>query len=116
MKKFEDMTHAEINAEIDALEEQRGRINDYLGELRRRLALDACPYQVGDVLVNKNGERARIDEIGADKIHRGQYRLVGLYLKADGTPARNPGRDNTSFRFCPFHEWNGWKRPEGGSE
>jgi len=112
MKRPEDMTPTEINAEINDLEEQRGHISERLGALRFRLALDACPYQVGDVLVNRMGERARVDQIGPGEYFRGVYRLFGVYLKADGTPARNPGRDNTRPRTCRFNSWEDWKRPE----
>lgn len=114
MKKPEDMTPAEIKAEIADLVERRGEIDGRLGALRLRLALDACPYQVGEVLVNRQGERARIDEIRASSsvLHEGGYALSGIYLKKDGTPAMNPGRDNERPRQCNFNSWDQWKRPE----
>ena len=114
MKKPEDMTPAEINAEIEDLEEQRGTISGRLGALRLRLALDACPYQVGEILVNRNGDRSRIVEIYASRnvsISQG-YAMRGFYLKKDGSPAMNPGRDNTRPRICEFYEYEDWKRPE----
>ena len=107
MKLPEAMTPAEINAEILDLEEKRGTIVRRLGALRLRLALDACPYHAGEVLINRHGERARIDEIYADD----GYALSGIYLKKDGTPAMNPGRDNQRPRACLFHDWEDWKRP-----
>lgn len=116
MKKPEDMTPAEINAEIEDLEEQRGNINARLGALRLRLALVACPYQVGEVLANRHGDSGRIVEIYASRniaVNQG-YALRGVYLKKDGSPARNPGRDNTRLRICDFNSWEDWKRPEGG--
>jgi prepilin-type N-terminal cleavage/methylation domain-containing protein len=115
-KNPEDMMPDEINTEISMLETQRAQINARLGALRLRLALDACPYQVGEVLVNRQGERARIDEVFAPQNiltrDRG-YAMRGVYLKKDGTPAMNPGRDNTRPRSCPFSTWDDWKRPDG---
>ena len=112
LKKPENMTPAEINREIGKLEEGRGKIIGRLGALRLRLALDACPYQVGEILVNQRGDRARIDNIGTSKHYGEKYQLSGVYLKKDGTPAVNPGRDNDRPRACHFEEYDKWKRPE----
>jgi len=115
MKKPEDMTPQEIKTEIAELESQIGTRQARRGALRLRLALDACPYQVGEVLVNRQGERGRIDEICASQsvLHEG-YAMRGVYLKKDGTVAMNPGRDNTRPRTCGFYNWEDWKRPERG--
>lgn len=113
MKTPEDMTPQEINAEISNLRTQREQISGRLHALRLRLALDACPYQVGEVLVNRTGERGRIDEIGIPGNLDGQaFSLSGVYLKKDGTVAMNPGRDNLKPRFNPFYSWEEWKRPD----
>jgi len=111
MKKPEDMTPQEINAAIAELESQIGTRQVRHGALRLRLALDPCPYQVGEVLVNRQGERGRIDEIYASQsvLHEG-YAMRGVYLKKDGTPQMNPGRDNQRPRLCPFYSWEDWKR------
>ncbi len=111
LKKAEDMTPDEINAELDTLEEWQSGLIQRMAELRRRLALDACPYKEGEVLVSIHGERARIESISATQGPRGKYKLCGVYLKADGSPARNPGRDNTRPRACQFYEWDKWQRP-----
>lgn len=114
MKKPEDMTPQEIKDEIFDLQSQIGTRQVRLGVLCLRLALDACPYQVGEVLINQHGERARIDDIRAPSIYGGGfgkgYRMVGVYLKKDGTPAMNPGRDNQRPRACLFYDWEDWKK------
>jgi len=111
MKTPEDMTPLEINQEVAALEGQRGKIVARLYSLRLRLALDACPYRVGEILVNRHGQRARINHItSASQYSVGPlYSLRGVYLKKDGAPARNPGRDNTRSRICRFDSWDKWK-------
>lgn len=112
MKKPEDMTPQEIAQELSELEAQINTRQARHSHLRRRLALDACPYHVGEILVNRHGDRGRIDEIGAStSVLHGSYAMRGVYLRKDGTPAVNPGRDNYRPRFCGFMEWEDWKRP-----
>ena len=111
MKNPEDMTPQEIAQEIADLESQIGTRQVRRSKLRQCQANRACPYAVGDVLVNRQGVRARIDEIqppsfgGREKA----YSISGVYLKKDGTPQVNPGRDNTRPRACSFSFWEGWK-------
>jgi len=115
MKKPEDMTPAEIKAEIEDLGKRLSEGNARLFRLRLRLALDACPYQVGEVLVNRLGQRGRVDAIHAQQYGGEGYQLSGIWLKKDGTPAMNPGRDNTSPRVNGFSSWEEWKREGEGS-
>ena len=103
MKKPEDMTPTEINAEILQLEEQRADIVARLGALRLYCARNVCPYRTGEVLVNKGGQRAVVKEIYARPPGYGDaYGMRGTYLLKNGTEGK---------RACHFYEWNDWKRP-----
>lgn len=107
------MTNEELMAEIDRLENKRGELRVQVGRLCQTLAARTCPYKVGDVLVSRGGEHARIDEIrGAEPgtTYGPLYRMSGVYLKNDGTPAMNPGRRNTMPRVCGFREWDEWRK------
>jgi hypothetical protein len=111
MKKPEDMTPHEIKDEIEILVARQAEDHGREYQLRLRLALDACPYKIGDVLVNRRGERARVDSIGIPSWRHNQFSISGVYLKADGTPWKNPGRDNNRPRSCGFDIQEDWSRP-----
>lgn len=111
MKKPEDMKPQEINDEIKVLVARQSDDHAREYQLRLRVALDACPYKIGETLVNRRGEKARVDGIGIPSWRNEEYSLSGVYLKADGTPAMNPGRDNKRPRVCNFDSMDEWKRP-----
>lgn len=113
MKKPEELTPAELKAEIEALEIQKAATDERLDALLLRRALDACPYQVGDVLINFHGERARIDNISAPHYGGEGYDLEGVYLKKDGSPQGNPGGGSSKlYRHCSFTEYEHWARQD----
>lgn len=111
MQNLEEMTPEQIKAELSILQSRRNELDARIYGLRLRLAIYDCPFQVGETLVNRGGERARIDGIGPSQHRRASYSMRGVYLKKDGTPAMNPGRDNTRPRHCEFYEWDEWRRP-----
>lgn len=91
--KAESLIIAPLQTRIRTLEQKRAEL--------------LCPFKVGDLFVNLKNEHARLDEIRPDDGKKG-FRLVGIYLKADGTPWKNPGHDNTRARSCSFNDWEQW--------
>ncbi len=97
---------AEIDDRIDELERQITARQLELGGLRRKRAIDDCPYVVGQVMVQglgrQTGQRARITAIAPDYTRRG-YRLRGAVLKQDGSDGKR------ITELYGFEEWE----PEG---
>lgn len=102
-----EMTVDEMRAEVKRLEDRRGEIGNQIGEISQNLATLICPYSVGDVLVNKKGERARIKRIRYSGFEFGcGYLLNGVYIKKDGSDG---------IRRCHFYGTDAWKK-EGADE
>src|SRR5487761_2366167 len=99
-----------FESELKDLKTRRDRVmglifdplNTRIRVLEQKLAELKCPFQVGDVLVNDRGDRAQVETIepptghGDDK----DYSLSGFYVKKNGKPWKNPGRDNQRPRVC----------------
>jgi len=83
-----------------------------ISKAERERALLVCPFEVGDILVNFHGERAQVETIEPPTSYNGDqgYNLTGFYVKKDGTPAMNPGRDNTRPRICTFWLYEPWQK------
>ncbi|KKL98291.1 hypothetical protein LCGC14_1825920 [marine sediment metagenome] len=82
---------AEIDDRIDGLERQITAKQLELGDLRRKRAIDSCPYAVGQVMVQgtgrQTGQRARITAIFPYYDSVG-YRLRAAVLKQDGSDGK----------------------------
>lgn len=107
MKKPEDMTPQEITQELNELEVLVATKHVRISDLRRRQAIRACPYHVGQILTNRKGDRARIDDI-FPLLHSG-YAMRGVCLNAGGTPIRNVTTDKVKVYDCHFSESEEWK-------
>lgn len=114
MANAEDMGLEEVNTKIESLEGIIGTLQGRLGRLKQRRADLTCPFKVGDVLIDYQGQRARITEIRTTSRYGETYALAGVYLNKNGSVARNPGRDNDKPRYCVFYSFNEWKK-EGGN-
>ncbi len=81
---------AEIDNEIAGLEAQQREVGAQLSFLRKKRAIDNCPFAVGQIMVRRTGhppgQRARITTI-TPSFGKG-YRLRGAVLKKDGSDGK----------------------------
>lgn len=103
-----DMTTVELADEIHRLVIKHREYEDRIGDLRKIQALQACPFKVGEILVDKKGQRAVIRNIGPHSWWGGDgYGMTGVYLKKDGTEGK---------RRCQFYNWDKWKKESEDAE
>jgi len=114
-----------LTAELAELEERHKRVKELvldpfdrrIRDLKKERAELCCPFQVGEILVNKHGERAQVESIepGADRYGRGNadYSLRGFFVKKDGTPWKASGRGRDHTRGCDFDLYGPWSKESG---
>ena len=88
-----------LDEQIRALEEQIDELSEKLKNLKREKAMLLCPYRIGEILVDRHGRQARLINILSSSWQ--DYRMVGVFLKKDGTEGKRTGE---------LYPWDGWKR------
>lgn len=78
----------ELDDKIAELERQDTAIQQQLNVLKRQRAEFLCSFQVGDVLINKNGKQAIVQSILPSDWSFESYEVRGFLLRKDGTKGR----------------------------
>ena len=84
---------------IKSLEEEANRVGTELAEEQLKRAIFLCPFEMGDILVDRKGKRAKIVKISS--AYR-DYRMDGAMIRKDGTPGR----------VARLYDWDDWKKEE----
>ena len=92
-----------FDQEIGELKHQMEGLRERLRSLEQSRANYLSPFEVGDLMVNKKGEKAIITSI-----HHSydSFSLHGDRLRKDGSQGRN----------MKIYAWDGWKREKDGVE
>ncbi|MFA5429861.1 MAG: hypothetical protein WC329_01725 [Candidatus Omnitrophota bacterium] len=101
----------ELTRSIDEHEAHIHSLENIVKGERMELAHLACPFKVGDMMVNTSGRRAIIEEIKAGRGNN-KFQLAGTMINKDGNPAkgRYSSRQRADFEFF------NWKRETDGKE
>ncbi|MCK4883569.1 MAG: hypothetical protein KAS30_01735 [Candidatus Diapherotrites archaeon] len=89
-----------LNSDLDALEEKRQGLAESINRRLQKLTEHNCPFVVGQIIVNENGQRARVENVRSEYDSRTEWTLTIQKIKKDGTPHQKRTR---------YYSWENWK-------